>query len=1039
MPSDVPWWSDDPIATFHDDGLQRGPFARQLAAVLDEIGAASATSTVIAVTGPWGSGKTSILKLALQHLKLTTWRTAWLNPWALSGPDAVTHELIASIASAMPDDSASKRIKEALGKYSDYAVPFLALLPGGKVAEALHKTATAQRPEASLTRLADDLTEQLRESPHRVLIVIDDIDRLQPDELLALFKSVRVLGRLPNVHYLLAFDQDTLLHVLAQTSLAHGDEARALAFLEKLVTVRFDQPPIRTEQTDEMLDTAIRAVLTRASITPTEDQTRRIVQEREELLVPLLTEPRKITRYVAQLHSYLPLVGAEQLDFVDFFVLTYIRLAHPRLYQALADDQTTLTGHIERSPSIEAWTTGDRVAKVVGDSTRNPERICERLQGAIARLFPNALNEDAAVSHLDRDRRQRDRRASDPDHVARYFALNSEAEPVSDATLVTALTEWSTHITGTASDTVLAALNQTSAGTAPTRAGESVSRLMRRLTARTVDLTDDQCGQTVAFVLSRADVFAAMYDLRDLSPTLLATLAARQPSTDAHETVNTSLVEQIAAILGPTTGTSTGRATPADDGYDTTRWPFTALVAALRATGWKPASTPSSSPSFVDRLAEILVEIAWKIVQQDLTDRDDAPLNGATVALQLLDETWGQSTVDRLILGIVSDTGVEIDHLAARYVDIGTVPASGQQTLVGFEVEAFGTRYGRSRIEAECQRLLSEQGLTQADEEDITWPNRRAIASRQLVRWLSSPHHRTETIAAIDRVDNRVISDLTANGFVPTGGANLPDLQVAVAFHLGGQPGAETSTDGQPTDQREAELLDVARRTRVVGWLETIRADWNIDHISDWQTTNGHPRLWSQVECQAEGPADGGRGAVPIAVKVKSEVGAVDQQHPSLQLAVLVSIRMSALEASRRPATRTYDDKPLPAALSVAELHQLLVALLGCRDAARHLWADQHPDLDIPGESQTQIVMWSRGGMSRSVDLRQFPFNHVTEHALYEATFLNSHETLAPNAWEQDPYDPDVAAAAIKEWAELEGHRRLDDHLADIERSRRTR
>ncbi|WP_328426548.1 KAP family NTPase [Micromonospora sp. NBC_00389] len=36
------------------------------------------------------------------------------------------------------------------------------------------------------------------------LVVIDDVDRLQPEQLLAVFRAVRVLGLLPHVHYVLA-------------------------------------------------------------------------------------------------------------------------------------------------------------------------------------------------------------------------------------------------------------------------------------------------------------------------------------------------------------------------------------------------------------------------------------------------------------------------------------------------------------------------------------------------------------------------------------------------------------------------------------------------------------------------------------------------------------------------------------------------------------------------------------------------------------------------------------------------------------------
>jgi hypothetical protein len=38
----------------------------------------------------------------------------------------------------------------------------------------------------------------------RVLVVLDDVDRPQPDELLVLFRAIRLLARFPGVYYLLA-------------------------------------------------------------------------------------------------------------------------------------------------------------------------------------------------------------------------------------------------------------------------------------------------------------------------------------------------------------------------------------------------------------------------------------------------------------------------------------------------------------------------------------------------------------------------------------------------------------------------------------------------------------------------------------------------------------------------------------------------------------------------------------------------------------------------------------------------------------------
>ena len=65
----------------------------------------------------------------------------WLNPWALAGPEAVTRELIASIASALPPGRRFEKLKKKIVTYGRYSTPLLNLLPvagqaGSSMAEA---------------------------------------------------------------------------------------------------------------------------------------------------------------------------------------------------------------------------------------------------------------------------------------------------------------------------------------------------------------------------------------------------------------------------------------------------------------------------------------------------------------------------------------------------------------------------------------------------------------------------------------------------------------------------------------------------------------------------------------------------------------------------------------------------------------------------------------------------------------------------------------------------------------------------------------
>lgn len=90
----------------------------------------------------------------------------------------------------------------------------------------------AQRP---WTVQFAETSAKLKELGVPVLVIADDIDRLQADELLTLLKIVRLLGRFGGVQYLLAYDDQTVFRALRTSSLVGTDSRAAEQFMEKIV------------------------------------------------------------------------------------------------------------------------------------------------------------------------------------------------------------------------------------------------------------------------------------------------------------------------------------------------------------------------------------------------------------------------------------------------------------------------------------------------------------------------------------------------------------------------------------------------------------------------------------------------------------------------------------------------------------------------------------------------------------------------------------------------------------------------------------
>jgi predicted KAP-like P-loop ATPase len=440
--------NDDPLAgnDVAADHLGRHHFVSSAVSILKAV-AASEASSVVALVGPWGSGKSSALNMIKSSLRAKNehassgWIIADFNPWFFQDLDTLQAGFFRELSAALPlRGSKVDAVRQSLATFGRAVAPLtsIATLFGGiDASKSMQALSDFISPDQSLAKTRTKLEDSLRDLDRPVLMVLDDLDRLAPDELLLTLKLIRLVGRLPHVYYLVAYDEDTLLDSLSRTGLVGVDSRRGVDYLEKMIQVRLDLPPVRQGQLDKWIEQELSELQQRLDFALDSAARRRLAHAFLGHLRDRLATPRAVKRYFSQVDAFLDAVHAE-VDVVDFLVLTWLRTAEPLVYDLLARERSALLGEVR---NIE---TADLFGKPDKEGSRDYWRIrlemarvslihMEGVADMVGLLFPR-FKAHWTREDPDHSRRQPTAgRVHHPDYFDRYFAFGVPPEDVSDA------------------------------------------------------------------------------------------------------------------------------------------------------------------------------------------------------------------------------------------------------------------------------------------------------------------------------------------------------------------------------------------------------------------------------------------------------------------------------------------------------------------------------------------------------------------------------------------------------------------------------
>lgn len=428
-------FDDKPIERPEEDKFGFDTFSSAIA--MSIAGNKQPEGTVVALHGPWGTGKSSIVNLIKHHLatepEANDIEVINFNVWWFKGEEALALEFFRQLYSVMDHADAEKakdavsnlgsRILSGSSSFVGAAINLAAPGAGGATSSGMNLLADLIKQERNIESSHSEVSEALNQSDKRYLIVIDDIDRLSPEEALLIFRLVKSVGRLPKVMYLLAYDRAIADNIVSQRYPSEGPQ-----YLEKIVQAGFDIPlPPHSSLTSSLLE--FLNDLWKDEETP---ETRHFWNLFHDLVSPQIKSPRDLIRITNTLQISWQAVAGE-VDPVDFLALETLRVQQPRVYAALKANKLRLTNsgldHQHQQHDAVAATYEELFVPEFSGEER------EAMKRALRRLFP-AL--DSVWGNMNYDSSfyqdwEKERRACSRKHFDTYFRFSLSDETISAA------------------------------------------------------------------------------------------------------------------------------------------------------------------------------------------------------------------------------------------------------------------------------------------------------------------------------------------------------------------------------------------------------------------------------------------------------------------------------------------------------------------------------------------------------------------------------------------------------------------------------
>ena len=321
------------------------------------------------------------------------------------GSDSIV-QLLGRFCSALQDAShlgkaekSVKKLTKLLSKYGDLLNDLSPRI--GLIANIAGRLSGKSK---SPTEIKNEIGRTLKMQKKKIVVIVDDIDRLPDEQIRHVFQFVNSVADFPNVIYILPFDYAVVASALSGVQGTNGE-----AYMHKVIQVPLTLPDPRPDALLELLGDEIDTLIDQNRDDFSQERLWRVTNS---LIVPQIHTMRDARRLQNVFRFQTRILG-ENLNSVDILGLSALIAFDPLMYEWIKrNKQLLLAPHFDEKPSDRK----DAISlslRPLGYSEIDAEHAQETLRC----LFPSIKD----LSSIDKHTAWRERRVCHSDLFDLYF------------------------------------------------------------------------------------------------------------------------------------------------------------------------------------------------------------------------------------------------------------------------------------------------------------------------------------------------------------------------------------------------------------------------------------------------------------------------------------------------------------------------------------------------------------------------------------------------------------------------------------------